>query len=73
MIVVGNPDTLRNDHHWHDLLKFCHDNDSCFTPICVGPRPEPSVGVTNSMNDVHADFRKLFGNIKEKLDVEDFL
>jgi hypothetical protein len=73
MIIVGNPNTLRNDHQWHDLLKFCHENGGCVTPIDVGPRPEPTEGVANSMNDVHADFRKLFEKIKEKLDVEDFM
>jgi hypothetical protein len=73
MIIVGNPDTLRNDHHWHDLLKYCHDNGGCVTPIDVGPQPESTVGVTNSINDVRADFRKLFEKINDKLDVVDFM
>jgi superfamily I DNA and/or RNA helicase len=73
MIIVGNPDTLRNDRNWYDLLKYCHDNGGCVTPIDFGPRPESTVGVTNSMNDVHADFRKLFEKIKDKLHVDDFM
>jgi hypothetical protein len=73
MIVVGNPNTLRNDPEWHNFLKFCQDNGGCTTPIDIGPRPQPTTTVTNSMHDVHADFRKMFSEIKEKLSVEDFM
>jgi helicase MOV-10 len=71
MIIVGDPNTLRNDHHWHNLLKFCQYHGGCVTPIDIGPRPALTKPVI-SINDMYADFRKLFGKIKEKLDVEDF-
>jgi superfamily I DNA and/or RNA helicase len=40
MIIIGNPDTLRHDQSWYDLMKFCKENGGCTQKANIGKRPE---------------------------------
>jgi hypothetical protein len=56
LILIGNPDTLKNDPNWYDLLRYICNNGGCSEPINLGNRPVPrlSTSMENLMDEFNS-------------------
>jgi hypothetical protein len=72
MIIVGNPNTLKHDCHWYDLMKFCQKNDGCASRIHIGKRPLNSKNAVKTLSDMNAEFKRMNAEHREPIKAEDF-
>jgi hypothetical protein len=71
MIIIGNPDTLRNDPSWYDLMYYCKVHGGCVTKIDIGERPAEYANTKTVMADFN--YHIMLPTKNQNVFVEDFL
>jgi helicase MOV-10 len=70
MIIIGNPETLKFDPYWHDLMAYCQSYGGCTSKFRIGPRPPKSYVVRSKMTDFN--YHTTLQAKNQDLNVEDF-